>query len=187
MGNLATAEHDRDLDLVPFTEELTDLAGLGVEVTAADLRAVLHLLDDDCLRLLPGLLVPLALLVHPLGVVEDLAHRRTGHRRDLDQVEFELSGQLEGFGQRLDAELRPVGTYQTYLASANPLVATRLVSGGRGYPASLLSSLVVRGKAPQTTAPEIRARWRGDRPRRIVADGSVGAGPWGRAPLFVKL
>ena len=45
VGHLAAPEHDRDLDLVALVEELTDLAGLGVEVAAPDLRAVLHLLD----------------------------------------------------------------------------------------------------------------------------------------------
>ena len=45
MGHLPATEHDRDLHFVALVEEVGDLASLGVEVAAADLGAVLHLLD----------------------------------------------------------------------------------------------------------------------------------------------
>ena len=47
MLHLAASEHDRDFDLVPFVQELLHLLGLGLEVTHADLRPVLHFLDHD--------------------------------------------------------------------------------------------------------------------------------------------
>ena len=37
--DLPAPEHDRDLHLVALGQELADLAGLGVEVPLADLRA----------------------------------------------------------------------------------------------------------------------------------------------------
>ena len=43
---LATAEHDRDLDLVARLEESHDVTLLGLVVVRVDLRAELHLLDD---------------------------------------------------------------------------------------------------------------------------------------------
>src|SRR3954463_12715659 len=45
VGHLSTPEHDRDLDLVALIQEVGHLAGLGVEVSTADLGPVLHLLD----------------------------------------------------------------------------------------------------------------------------------------------
>jgi hypothetical protein len=76
---------------VTLTEELLDLAGLGVEVALSDLRSVLHLLDRDAAALAPRLLGPLGFLVLELAVVEDLADRRVGVRRNLDEVEVELA------------------------------------------------------------------------------------------------
>ena len=73
MGNLSAPEHDGDLDLVSFGQELADLAGLGFEVSAADFGAVLHLLDGDGHRLAARFLVFLGELVPVLAVIEDLA------------------------------------------------------------------------------------------------------------------
>ena len=101
MAHLATPEHDRDLDLVALTEEPDNLPGLGVEVTRADLRPVLHLLDARTGGLAPRLLGPLGRVVLEAVVVHDPADRRVGLGGHLDQVEIQLAGDAEGFGQRL--------------------------------------------------------------------------------------
>jgi len=84
---LATAEHDRYLDLVSLPEEPLDVAFLGAVVVRVDLRPDLDLLDDR-LRLvlarLPGLE---GRLVLELAEVHELADRRARGRRHLDEVE----------------------------------------------------------------------------------------------------
>src|SRR6185436_7467928 len=81
VDDLAPAEHDRDLDLVPLPQEPHDVALLGLVVVRADLRAELNLLDGDRLLVLARLLGLLLLVVAPLAVVHDPAHRRPGVRR----------------------------------------------------------------------------------------------------------
>src|SRR6478735_1475220 len=124
VGHLAAAEHDRDLDLVSLTEELHDLLRLRRVVVDVDLRAVLHLLDDDVRRLLARLLAPLLLLVLPPPVIHDPAHRRSLvlARADLDKIQLGLAHDGEGLGQWFDSELRPVLTDQQHLACADAVV-----------------------------------------------------------------
>ena len=56
VGDLAAAEHDRDLDLVLGLEEALDVALLGGVVVRGDLRPELDLPDVDLLLVLLGLL-----------------------------------------------------------------------------------------------------------------------------------
>ena len=115
-------------------EELLDLAGLGVEVAPADLRAVLHLLDGDVGGLAARLLRLLGRLVLVLAVVHDPADRRVRLGGDLDEVEIELPGDGERFGQRLDADLLPVVPHQSDLSGPDAIVDPGLVVGRRrGY------------------------------------------------------
>ncbi len=134
MVHLAASEGQRDLHLVALGQEVLHLAGLGVEVAPSDLRAVLHLLDDDVAGLAAGLLGLLRRLVLELAVVHDAADGRVRLGGDLDEVEIELPGEGEGFGQRLDADLLPVVSHQSDLSSPDPIVDPGLAVGrGRGY------------------------------------------------------
>ena len=126
------------LTLCPSSRKLDDVTDLGVEVTLADLRPELHLLDGDVGRLLPRFLGLLRLLVAELAVIHDPADRRVGQRGHFDEVEIELSGQREGIGQRLDPELRPFWADDPNLTGTNALVVPRLVDLGRCYGCSLL-------------------------------------------------
>ena len=84
---LAATEHDRDLDLVARLQEPHDVTLLGLVVVRVDLRAKLHLLDDRVGLVAPRLACLLGVLVLELPVVHELADRRAGRRRHLDQVE----------------------------------------------------------------------------------------------------
>ena len=77
---------------------------LEVVVVDADLGPELDLLDLDLLLVLLGLVILLVLLVQELAVVRDLADRRVGRGRDLDEVEAPVAGQLDGLDRRQDAE-----------------------------------------------------------------------------------
>src|SRR5688572_7944177 len=139
MLGLPASEHDRDLHLVTFVEELLDLAGLRFEVSGADLRAVLHLLDRDVGALPPGAALPLRLLVVPLAVVHDPADRRVGLRCHLDEVEVLLASDRERFRQRLYPDLVAVSSDKSNLGSSDAIVDPGLVrTRQRGYLGSVL-------------------------------------------------
>ncbi len=98
------------------------MADLGVEIALADLGTELHFLDRDVDGLLPRFLGLLAFLVPELAVVHDPAHRWVGHRRHLDEVEVELTGQGECIGQGLDTELAAVGADEANLTGTDAIV-----------------------------------------------------------------
>ncbi len=123
---LATAEHDRDLDLVPGAQEPHDVTLLGLVVVRVDLRTKLHLLDDH-VRLVPtGLASLLGVLVLELAVVHELADRRLALRGDLDEVEVRLLGKLQGLVGRHDADRLPVGSDEPDLGNPDPVVDSQL-------------------------------------------------------------
>ena len=127
VGHLATAEHDRELDLVAFAEEAHHVLHLGGVVVLVDLGPELHLLDDDVRGLALRLPAPLFLLVDVPAVVHDPADRRVGVGRDLDQVELLLTGLGQRFREGLDAELFALGTDEEHLAGSDAVVDPDLV------------------------------------------------------------
>ncbi len=101
---LATAEHDRDLDLVAGLEEPDDVALLRLVVVGVDLGTKLHLLDDHVRLVATRLTGLLGVLVLELPVVHELADGRTGHRGDLDEVEVGFLGKAQRVGGGHDAD-----------------------------------------------------------------------------------
>ena len=73
----------------------------------------------------------------PLLEVHDATNRWVGEWRHFHQVEVLLLGQLERIGQRLDAELLPVGCDHPHFTGADAVVDARL-GGSGGYGCSLL-------------------------------------------------
>src|SRR5258708_31359767 len=92
---LAAAEAHGDLHLIAFADETDHAAHLDVVIVLIDAGAQLDLLDLDDLLLLARLVLLFLLLVFVLAVIEDLADRRIGARRDLDEVEAGLIGHGE--------------------------------------------------------------------------------------------
>ena len=84
---LATAEHDRHLDLVTSLEEPLDVALLGGVVVRVDLRPELDLLDDRVDLVLTRFPLFDGFLVLELAEVHELGDRRLCHRSHLDEVE----------------------------------------------------------------------------------------------------
>ena len=123
---LATAEHDRHLDLVARLEEPLDVALLGAVVVRVDLRAELDLLDDRVdlvLARFPGLHRGFVL---ELAEVHELGDRRPGHGGHLDQVEVGLLGQSQRVLDADDADLLAVGADQAHFGDPDALVDARL-------------------------------------------------------------
>ena len=133
MLHLASTEHDRDLDLAAISEELLDLAGLGVEVAGTDLGPVLHLLDHHVCRLLTRLLGPLGLFVLELPVVHDPAHRWIGLVGHLHEVQAQIAGDGEGVGQGTYAELLSIWGDQTYTLGTDAVVDPWFLTAWRCY------------------------------------------------------
>ena len=73
---------------------------------------------------------PSARLVLELAVVHELADRRAGHRRDLDEVEVGLLGQPQRVADGDDADLLAVGTDEPHLGDADPVVDPGLSADG---------------------------------------------------------
>ena len=103
---------------------------LGRVVVRVDLRPELHLLDDRVGLVAPGLTRLLRALVLELAVVHELADRRPGHRGDLDQVEIGFLGQAQRILDAHDADLLALGTDESDLGDADPVVDAGLGADG---------------------------------------------------------
>ena len=97
-----------------------------------DHRPELDLLDLDDLLFLAGLGLFLLLLEPVLAVIQDLADRRRGVWRNLDQIEPGLGGLGERVCDGEGSEVRTVGADQVNLFDANVLVGAGavLLDGG---------------------------------------------------------
>ena len=109
VSHLTAAEHDCYLGLIPLGEEFLNVFQLELIVMLLGLRPKLHFLDDYHVLVFLGLLGPLGLLVLVFPIVHDPAHGWRSLGGHLYKVEFLLSGQLEAFFHRHDADLLSVG------------------------------------------------------------------------------
>src|SRR5690606_2993485 len=83
------------LYLVTLGEEFTGMPCLEVEVVLVGVRSKPNLLELHRLRLLPGFLFLLLLLVSVFAVVDDLNDRGLSHWGDLDQIQPEFASAPE--------------------------------------------------------------------------------------------
>ena len=133
-------------------------------------------------------------LVLELAEVHELADRRAGRRRDLDQVEVRLLGQPQRVLHADDADLLAVGADQPHLGDADPLVDAGLAdvvllrSSWRPSERERLPSPARRGASDPTVSRPGGARRRErlapagdgwDRPRPEPVGHSAGAGAAG--------
>ena len=92
------------LTLSPSSRKRLHRAHLHVVIVIVDAGPDLDLLDLDDLLLLAGLVLLLLGLVFELAEIEDLADRRIGIGRDLDQIEAGLGGHVERFARGDDPD-----------------------------------------------------------------------------------
>ena len=131
VGHLATAEHDRDLDLVLVLQEALDVTLLGRVVVLGDLRPELDLADGDLLLVLARGLLLLGLLVLVLRVVEDAADGRAGLGGDLDEVEVRSCAKRSASSVFMTPTCVAVLVDQADLGNADALVDPGRVPLGR--------------------------------------------------------
>src|SRR5439155_19604075 len=159
VGHLASAEHDRQLHLVPLPEEPLDVALLGRVVVAVDLRAHLHLFDLHLGLLALGFLRLQAQLVAVLPVVEQPAHRWVRLRGDLDEVQVQLARDPQRVWEPHDPDPAPVRPDETNLRRPDPGVHSRVSD-----PTSPFLDSIEGGSRRQTGATRAPGAHRATRP-----------------------
>src|SRR5712671_4693026 len=132
--HFAAAEAQRHLDLVAFPEEANHRAHLHIVIVIVDHRAEFDFLDFDDLLLLARFRLLFLLLKFVLAKIEQLADRRLGVRRNLDEVEAGLLRQRQCVGNRNCAAVGTVPIDQMNLAFADVIIDARTVfrDGWRG-------------------------------------------------------
>src|SRR5439155_17368953 len=186
---LASAEHDRHLDLVALLQEPHHVTLLGLVVVRVDLRPELHLLDDGLLLVTPGLARLDVALVLELAKVHELAHRRAGHRRDLDQIQIHVAGQLQSALQGHDAYLLALRADQPDLPSPDLLVDAWFDADGASSSQFQVWRPTPNERPRRMPGPArpVAAKWRfniaagGCFPRGGPDPAAVTAGGWERA------
>ena len=101
--HLTASEYDREPDLVVRPDELGDVLELDIQVVRPDMRLEAHFLQQSRLLLAASLPDLFLLFVAELRVVQDLADRRSGLRRDLDEIPPPAACQGQGFRESFDA------------------------------------------------------------------------------------
>src|SRR4029078_446685 len=132
MHHLAAAETPGDLHLVAFLEKSLHRAHLPLVVMVVDAWPHLHFLDLDYLLLAARVVRFLLLLVLELAEIADLAQRRIGIRRDLDQIELRFLGHVERLAQPDDADHVAGLADQANAGSTDLPVHARTLAGRRG-------------------------------------------------------
>ncbi len=103
--HLPPLEAQRRLHLVAFPQKADRLVLLGLVVVLIHGDGELPLFDNDDLLFFACGAVALILFVQKLAVVLDLADRRNGIRRDLDQIQRPLTGHLQRLKRCHDPQL----------------------------------------------------------------------------------
>lgn len=128
MAQLAAAEPNRNLHLVPVLQETQGVFHLRVEVADIRIESQTHFLHFHDVLILPGFLFPFGLLKPILAVVHDPAYRRLGGRGNLHQVEILLIGQSLGFPRGHDSQLFPIVADEAHLTVTDLLVDLQFLS-----------------------------------------------------------
>ena len=120
--HLAAAEPDRGLHFVAFSEPLARMLHAIAVIVLVGAGAKLNFLDDDDHLFLLGLVRLLLGQVLKSAKVDDLAHRRLGIRRDLNQIHAPFSRAPNGVARVHDSELFTVFGNYAHLGYANTFV-----------------------------------------------------------------
>ena len=125
MRHLATAKLQLHAYLIPSIQEFFAVPDFRQVIVLVYVHSKLNFLQFRAGR--PFVLGVLGNVVSELSEIDDLAHRRSGRRRNLDQIEAESLSFPQGVAQFHDAELFAGGPqYDADFASANATVYTNL-------------------------------------------------------------
>jgi hypothetical protein len=125
----ATAEAQRDLDLVAFADELVNCLHFGGIIMVIDVGTHLDLFDLLRLLALAGEVGLFLGLIFEFTDVEEFGDRRIGVGRDFNQIETKLVGLLHRFLGVHDAQIFAIFVDHPHLRRLNEFVETRAVGG----------------------------------------------------------
>ena len=132
VGHLATAETQRDFDLVAVLQKLEDIAHFHIVVIGIRIGSELDLFDLDDLLLFARFGFPLLLFVFELAKIHDLADRRIGIRGDFHQIQSGIFCHFHGAGRGNDSCVLSVGTDQANFVRSDFVVDARAGVSLRG-------------------------------------------------------
>ena len=133
-GDLTTAQHDGDLDLVASVKEAGHMALLHVEIVVVNLQAETNLLDFRGALVAASFTSLDLLVVLVLAVIDELGNRRLRVGRHLDEIEVRFLCQVQCDGSRDDSHLFAVRADQTHLGDANLVVNAWFVADDDSNP-----------------------------------------------------
>ena len=133
MSHLAAAEAQASLHLVAAVQKFHSLIFLGLVIVLIHGNGELDFLDGDNLLLLAGCALALFLLVQETAVVLNAANRRLRVRRNFDQIQPALAGDLQRLKWRQNAEL-----FTVFVDDADFACADAVVDAGKGLGCSFI-------------------------------------------------
>ncbi len=123
--HFAAAEAQGNFDLVALFQKLEDVLHLDVIVMGVGVGPEFDLFHLDDFLLLSGFAFALLLFVLVFAKVHDLADRRVRVRRDLDQIEAGISGELHGFGGMNHPDIFTFGANQANFGGTDSVIDAR--------------------------------------------------------------
>jgi hypothetical protein len=130
--HFAPAEPQGDLHLVAILEKFEHVAHLDVVVAGIRIGPELDLFDLDDLLLLARFALAFLLFVFELAKIHDLANRRIGVRRNLNQIETGFVGHFHGSGRGHHTDVFAVGADQADFSGTDFFVDARAGVALRG-------------------------------------------------------
>ena len=111
----AASVHHRNFDLVSFSDELSDVTHLGLQIMLAGLGPYLYLFELKGRLSFFGLLSLFGQFIFISTIVHYFANRRICIGRDFHEIKAEILGGRQGLVCRDNADLVAVGIYDSYL------------------------------------------------------------------------
>ena len=125
MRHFAAPKAQGDLHLVAFAQKLQNRAHLDVIVVLVGAGAKLDLFDFDDVLLFAGLSLALLLLIFEFAEIHDLADRRFGIWRNLNQIQPCLLSHLHCTGGCDHADIFAVRSDQPDFRATDTIIDTR--------------------------------------------------------------
>jgi len=153
MRHLAAPKPQADFHLVTIGQKLEHVAHFHVIVMGVRIGAELDFFDLDDLLLFTGFGLALLLFVFELAEIHDLAHRRIGVGRNLDQIQTGIIGHLHSTRRGHNPCVFAIGSDQPDFIGSDAFIYARasvalwrgiVRSAGYSFDPLIVNSVVVR-------------------------------------------
>src|ERR1019366_3407131 len=141
MRHFAAAVENHGLDLMPFAKEPDDLIPTHLEIVFGGGRPELHFFQLRGFLMFPLLVLLFAFLIQEFAVVGNLAHRRIGRRRNLNEVQSPLARHLNRLERLHHSQLPAFFIYDANFPRPDLII----------YPDSIIRPKTSLGDKPSST------------------------------------